>query len=485
MFRLQNNTAPPAVTAGAVPSEVAPDQRAGPYRRFARRALVLNFTVVYRVDRWMRRRFSPMGRMVLGMLVLGTIFGINTRVAVAYQLAALALVVLFLAALWAPVFRPKLTVSRRLPAYAQVGEACTCSVLVDNRGQRPLRGILLLDELSPSSEVWRVGRDGVSADARRRNWFDRKVGYPRWAALLRRAEGTRIAAVEVPTVDAGERLEVRVSLTPVRRGFLRFTCSRILKPDPLGVFYGQRAITNPGKLLVLPRRHPVDWPEVSRGRAREHMGLVDANSHGGVEEFTSIREYRPGDALRHIHWRGWARYGYPVVKEFHDQRLCRPAVILDTALSASTPLELFEAAVEVAASLTAAAGRGQCALVLGGLAGQWLSAGRGEEVEAAQLEALACVLPCEGGLGGLRRVISAHRQELEEAVFVCTGWNEVQQAFVEDLEAEGVPVRVALVHESGRGPGQWIKVPPPAETLFLDAGNLTASLAAVRAASPR
>ena len=429
----------------------------------------------------MHRRFSPMGRLLLGTFVLGAIFGINTRATVAYQLAALALAVLVLALVWAPGFRPRLAVSRRLPAYAQVGERCTCTVLIKNEGARPTRGLVLLDELAPSSDIWRSGRDGMSADDRRRNWFDRKVGYPRWAGLMRRAVGARIAPVEIPIVETGGRGEARVSFTPFRRGYLRFTCSRILRPDPLGVFYAQQVFTSPGSLLVLPRRHPVAWPEVRAPHARQDLGTADSKRHGGVEEFASIREYRPGDSRRYLHWRGWARYGYPVVKEFYDQRNSRPAVMLDSGLSATAPLELFEAAVEVAASLVAAPGRGECTLVIGGENGQWLEAGRDVQAELTQLEALACVLPNEDGLAGLHAVTSAHLDILEQAIFVCTRWSEEHETFTEKLEADGVPLRVVVVHETGRRRDQRREISPPAGTLFIRADDLAADLAAVGA----
>ena len=43
-----------------------------------------------------------------------------------------------------------------------------------------------------------------------------------------------------------------------------------------------------------------------------------------------MRDYRPGDPLRRIHWKSWAKTGRPVVKEYQDEFFVRHGLILDT-----------------------------------------------------------------------------------------------------------------------------------------------------------
>jgi uncharacterized protein (DUF58 family) len=88
--------------------------------------------------------------------------------------------------------------------------------------------------------------------------------------------------------------------------------------------------------------------------------------------FHALREYVPGDDLRHIHWRATARVGTLMVRELVDVSLPRTTVILDArpasyqpgGEAAGTPTalgedgsELFEAAVDAAASVAVAAAR--------------------------------------------------------------------------------------------------------------------------------
>ena len=63
----------------------------------------------------------------------------------------------------------------------------------------------------------------------------------------------------------------------------------------------------------------------------------------------SLRDYRPGDPLRRVHWRSYAKTGEPVVKEFQDEYFTRHALILDT-FAVPGGDEAFEEAVSVAAS---------------------------------------------------------------------------------------------------------------------------------------
>jgi len=86
----------------------------------------------------------------------------------------------------------------------------------------------------------------------------------------------------------------------------------------------------------------VVWP--ARGRLRRGLiGKGDAHSasitpsarSGGVDEFFGLREYRPGDSTRLIHWRRSAGRHMPVVREMSRPRPRTLWVLLDTLLDDS------------------------------------------------------------------------------------------------------------------------------------------------------
>ena len=66
-----------------------------------------------------------------------------------------------------------------------------------------------------------------------------------------------------------------------------------------------------------------------------------------------MRDYRSGDALRRIHWKGWAKTGRPIVKEFEDIYFPRYGLVLDNFTEEGDD-DLFEETVAVAASFACA-----------------------------------------------------------------------------------------------------------------------------------
>ena len=72
-----------------------------------------------------------------------------------------------------------------------------------------------------------------------------------------------------------------------------------------------RYSTYPSKqsVLILPKRY--ELPPIQLGGASQYQpgGISLASSVGESEEFLSVREYRRGDPLRHIHWKSTSRTG--------------------------------------------------------------------------------------------------------------------------------------------------------------------------------
>ena len=75
---------------------------------------------------------------------------------------------------------------------------------------------------------------------------------------------------------------------------------------------------------------------------------------GAGGEFVGVREYRPGDPRRNVHWRTTARAGRLIVKEFADQT--QPALTIALDLRAGSAIgpdgaNTLELGIKVAASL--------------------------------------------------------------------------------------------------------------------------------------
>jgi uncharacterized protein (DUF58 family) len=117
----------------------------------------------------------------------------------------------------------------------------TYRVVVTNQTDGRQDGLVLIEELTdprPSFEEFVTAHE---PGEERRNWFDRQVGYPRWAWLVSQKRGAVIPPRPLPALPPSGEAEVSFEITPLRRGHLRFRGVTIARPDPLGLVRSSRS----------------------------------------------------------------------------------------------------------------------------------------------------------------------------------------------------------------------------------------------------
>ena len=135
---------------------------------------------------------------------------------------------------------------------------------------------------------------------------------------------------------------------------------RARRTDPLGLLRREATWGRPAELYVRPRMVTLD--ALGSGFLRDQEGApLDEISLDDLA-FHALREYVPGDDLRHVHWRSSARAGQLLVRQYHQTRRNHVTVLLDDSRSAYDGEEDFELAVSVAASLVLRAALDQCEL---------------------------------------------------------------------------------------------------------------------------
>jgi uncharacterized protein (DUF58 family) len=97
--------------------------------------------------------------------------------------------------------------------------------------------------------------------------------------------------------------------------------------DPLGLFRYRRRTPDAEVSLVLPRFTSL----VAHAEVRELEASVAAPRAGSGTEMFGVREYRPGDPLRRIHWRSSARHGELVVREYEPPGVQTLGIFCDPA----------------------------------------------------------------------------------------------------------------------------------------------------------
>ncbi len=416
------------------------------------------------VHYFIARRCRPAGIAIGLVLVLSTCLAIGQKGEAVFQLFSLSLGMILIGIPWAFSRRAKLEAKRELPRFATAGDPLRYTVRISQLGSRRLQRAWLADtapDPRPNIADFTLLREPGEAE---RNGFDRRLAYFRWQWLML---GNRLFdggfSNDGLDLKHGQQARVTIDITPLRRGVIRLDDLRVLLPDPFGLFQRCRKVKAPAATLtVLPRRFPLPKIELPGGAAFKISGEANTNSIGTSGEFVGLRDYRPGDPLRQIHWKSWARTGRPIVKELEDTFYPRYGLVVDTLSTQGTDHQ-FEEVVSVAASFAASIDTGESLLDLMFIKSEAhiVTAGRGLERAEKLLEVLADVSPERvENYESLTRLILRHRDDLTSCLVILNGWDDTRAGFLRNLTRGGIACSPIIVG-SGTRPddalGYWLE----------------------------
>jgi len=121
------------------------------------------------------------------------------------------------------------------------------------------------------------------------------------------------------------------------------------KADPVGAISRRIRTGERIELLVAPQ--VTDLPAFAGGLANDLDGATSQQLSMSDLAFHALREYVPGDDLRHVHWRSSGKAGELLVRQFHETRRGHITILLDPARSSYPRARDFELAVSMATSI--------------------------------------------------------------------------------------------------------------------------------------
>jgi uncharacterized protein (DUF58 family) len=260
------------------------------------------------------RVVNPIGWVVLG---LGVLLAVVATVAQWREVAVLAAACLLLVGLALPflVGRTTVRVDLRLqPERVVAGQSVAAGITVTNLAPRRL--------LPTALEV---------------------------------AVGPVLHRYAVPTLAEGASSDENLTIRTDRRGVIPVGPVVTRRGDPLGLCSLDVEWTGVTEIMVRPPMVPLE--ALGAGLLRDLEGVsTDALSQSDLA-FHALREYAPGDDLRHIHWRSSAKAmaaggdGALLVRQYLDTRRSHATVVVDDAAAVWASPDDFEIAMSVAASI--------------------------------------------------------------------------------------------------------------------------------------
>ncbi|WP_407319019.1 DUF58 domain-containing protein [Isoptericola halotolerans] len=161
--------------------------------------------------------------------------------------------------------------------------------------------------------------------------------------------GRGVAAFPVPRLRGGGTHEEIFRIPTRRRSVITVGPVKSVRADPLGLLRREVTWTDEQELYV----HPAvkNLASSSTGLLRDLEGRATTDLTDSDVSFHALREYVPGDDLRHVHWKTTARTGTLMVRQFEETRRSHLAVLLSTRAQDYADDEEFELAVSVCGSL--------------------------------------------------------------------------------------------------------------------------------------
>lgn len=257
----------------------------------------------------------------------------------------------------------------------------------------------------------------------------------------------------IATLRRGDSAGLTIQLIPWQRGVYRLPPVRAFSTFPFHLFRNEVGRAESATVLVLPKFHELTSMNLEISNRHQPGGVALTSHVGDSPEYIGNRDYMPGDALRRIDFRSWARLARPVVREYQDEYYCRIALVLDTFVAprrraGRKGFTDLEAAVSLTAAVSDAVSRGE-ALIDIFAAGPTLhvfQAGRHRANFENILEILAGVGPCrQDPFIEVAPVLAEELHRISTVVCILLDWNESRRMLVQRALEAGCHVKVLLV----------------------------------------
>ncbi len=178
---------------------------------------------------------------------------------------------------------------------------------------------------------------------------------PMLPAVIELPVGPALRELTVPLLGAHHSTVLPVAIAAERRGVIKVGPLTVARQDPLGLLRREMTWREVHRVHVHPKT--VLLPPNSAGLVRDLEGQASKRLIDSDLSFHAVREYAPGDAMRHIHWKSTAKTGTLMVRQYEESQTARLAVLFDARREEYASDDEFELGVSIAASISVQAVR--------------------------------------------------------------------------------------------------------------------------------
>ncbi|MBL8862170.1 MAG: DUF58 domain-containing protein [Planctomycetes bacterium] len=230
-----------------------------------------------------------------------------------------------------------LDVRRRLPERAALGRELARTLRIDARGVPGAAGLALeVDEEFPPSFSVAARAEGSARDARE----------PAQRGTTTPAPADPSGGPDRGRIPLSGPLDLVRVYVPRLRGVHELGALRLRLTGRLGLAQRSARIDGRHATAVEPalaglRRNLL----LAASERWRDLGARTLKRRGGLVEFDSLRDHVPGDEVRLVDWKAFARRGRPIVRQFREERGQELVVAIDCGrrMAATTSQDLSRA----------------------------------------------------------------------------------------------------------------------------------------------
>jgi uncharacterized protein (DUF58 family) len=274
----------------------------------------------------------------------------------------------------------------------------------------------------------------------------------------------------IDRLDPGGSHTFHFEIRPRTRGHFILPGPTALSAFPFGLTNAMRFTAQQQSVVVYPSFHPIQKMAIEPVVSYQPGGVALASHLGDTMEFIGTRPYRPGDRLRDLHPRSWARVGEPVVRQFEDEFMVRVAMVVDTfvprrvgvrwqgmrrlpEMVTGTDERLLEANLSLAAGVAEYLARQEYVVDLfaAGPELYHFQSGRSLAYLDNILDILASIEGCrENPFEVIGPSFAQQLRQTSSVIVLLMGWDKGRSEFVETIRGAGVPLRLIVVTDDGK-----------------------------------
>lgn len=256
------------------------------------------------------------------------------------------------------------------------------------------------------------------------------------------------ALLPIATLERGESVDHHYDLSCQRRGAYEVGPLVARWGDPFGLTQRETVLADTYEVLVHPRIERVSDRPLTRLFEDPPMRPPVSKPWPHGLEFYGMREYSPGDDIRRVVWRAYARTGRLLVREAEQGITDKVTIVLDQNASAHTGGEVsesFELGVKAAASLGVAHLKEGYAVTLEGNEKTLVTQVRGAHAQIGFLDSLARVQPAPTRIAPvITRLLSAQARDVH-IVIITPHMDAEEVGRLALLVKRGISVLVAVL----------------------------------------